>query len=370
MGAQHKRAMGRCGFGSQQTINRVPSLNPSAKPCGRPRHPFVREQVWRLQIIELVFGSVFLFGTDTRHIAQLLSNPNRNFVSAQIYWGVTQPSDHCPICGAPATLLAPRNALVCNECFSISSPTIPGDEEIAKFYASYNDNYRGGGRASSEGGRLPRYARRYLATVQGVRRAGSLIDVGTSLSPFPGLAAKAGYQVTVADWVRPATLDAGVDFVSASLDDEKMAAAIARTFDVVTAFAVIEHCRFPLHAARNLAGICARSGQVILTTPLAGTYFERHAAGFSGWYYPPEHLHIFSRRGMTRLFRSVGCELVRFERFELNPLRKFARYAICAAEGIAGQLLHAVRKPAWSRLREQRTTAGQEVGLYVFSRTS
>ncbi len=184
----------------------------------------------------------------------------------------------------------------------------------------------GGGRASSEGGRLGRYAARYLSTVQGVRTAGSLIDVGTSRSPFPNLAAKAGYQVTVADWVRPATLDAGIGFVSASLDDEKMAATIARTFDVVTAFAVIEHCRFPLHAAKNLAGICAPGGLVILTTPLAGTYFERQAAGFSGWYYPPEHLHIFSRLGMTRLFRSVGCDLVHFERFELNSLRKLRAF--------------------------------------------
>ncbi len=283
---------------------------------------------------------------------------------------MTQPSDHCPICGAPATLLAPRNALVCNECFSISSPAIPGDDEIAKFYASYNATYSGGGRASSEGGRLGRYAARYLAAVKSVRTAGPLIDVGTSLSPFPTLAAKAGYRVTVADWVRPATLDAGIDFIPASLDDENMTHAIARTFDVVTAFAVIEHCRFPLHAAKNLADICAPGGVVILTTPLAGTYFERQAAGFSGWYYPPEHLHIFSRLGMTRLFRAVGCDLVHFERFELNPLRKFARYAICAAEGIAGRLLHAVRKPAWNRLREQRTTAGQEVGMYIFSRTS
>lgn len=283
---------------------------------------------------------------------------------------MTQPIDHCHICGAPATLVSRPRALVCNECFSISSPTIPGDEEIAKFYASYNDNYHGGGRASSEGGRLGRYAARYLSTVQGVRTAGSLIDVGTSRSPFPNLAAKAGYQVTVADWVRPATLDAGIGFVSASLDDEKMAATIARTFDVVTAFAVIEHCRFPLHAAKNLAGICAPGGLVILTTPLAGTYFERQAAGFSGWYYPPEHLHIFSRLGMTRLFRSVGCDLVHFERFELNSLRKLARSAICAAEGIAGQLVHALRKPAWNSLREHRTTAGQEVGLYIFSRTA
>jgi hypothetical protein len=257
---------------------------------------------------------------------------------------------------------------VCTECFSVSSSSIPDDEELTKFYAAYNEKYSGGGRARGRDKRVIRYAERYLSVVRSVRTSGDLIDIGSSLNPFPNLAAEAGYNVTVADYVRPRNLAPKLEFISASLDDSEMHRTIGRTFDLVTAFAVIEHCRYPKIAANNLVSLSSQTGTIILMTPLVGTYLERYTAGSSGWYCPPEHLHLFSKEGMVRLFRSLGCDLLRFERFELDWMRLFARCGISAAEGTAGRLLHSLSERHWSRLRDQKVARSREMGLYVFSR--
>lgn len=273
----------------------------------------------------------------------------------------------CPICGAPTTRYR-RDAMVCIKCHSFAPNILPTDEEISKFYAAFNETYCGGGRVHGRPERLQRYARRYLSVVQDFHGIGSLIDVGSSTNPFPNLADQAGYKVTVADYLRPAKLSAQIEFVPAALDGPDAVFPNGRSFDVVTAFAVIEHCRFPANAAINLAALCAKDGVLILTTPLVGTSFERYASGFSPWFYPPEHLNMISQEGMRILFRNAGFDLIHFERFELNWMRMLARLLISAAEGFVGALIHTFHKAAWERMREQRHASGAEVGLYIFRR--
>lgn len=275
----------------------------------------------------------------------------------------------CPICGASSARCR-RDALLCTNCHSIASDVLPGDAEIARFYEAFNETYSGGGRLHGRPERLQRYARRYLSVVQDYRSNGSLIDVGSSTNPFPNLADHAGYQVTVADYIRPSKLDAHIEFIPAALDGTDTIFDNGRKFDVVTAFAVIEHCRYPGNAAKNLATLCAEEGVLILTTPLVGTSFERYAPGFTPWFYPPEHLNMISERGMRILFDSVGFDLIHFERFELNWVRMVARLAISAAEGITGLLVQGLHRATWTKMREQRRANGAEVGLYVFRRTA
>jgi len=118
--------------------------------------------------------------------------------------------------------------------------------------------------------------------------------------------------------------------------------------------------------AVNLADLCAPDGYLILMTPLLDAPLEKYAAGIPGWFRPPEHLHIFSRLGMTGLFEKIGLRPIHFERFEITWARQTARISIGAAEGIAGAVLSVLSKPTYERLRASRKTRCCEMGLYVF----
>jgi SAM-dependent methyltransferase len=278
---------------------------------------------------------------------------------------IDSSADNCHICGSPALPRGPK-ALICTACASVSARVIPTEQELVEYYAVFNESYEGGGREAGRQKRVERYAQRYLSTVRRWRASGSLIDIGSSLNPFPSRASAAGYNVTVVDYIRPRTLPQHIEFIQATLDDPQMAATIGRTFQFVTAFAVIEHVRFPFYAAKNLADLCAPDGYLILMTPLLDAPLEKYAAGIPGWFRPPEHLHIFSRLGMTGLFEKIGLRPIHFERFEITWARQTARISIGAAEGIAGAVLSVLSKPTYERLRASRKTRCCEMGLYVF----
>jgi len=271
----------------------------------------------------------------------------------------------CDICGAPACS-APWGADVCTGCGSVSASTLPSVEELRTFYAKFNVEYSGGGRQRGAADRQIRYARAYLALVRRFRQRGRLIDIGPSTNPFPNYAAEAGYQVTVVDYMRPVGLDPRIEFVQGTAEARP---ELSSRFDVVTAFAMIEHCSDPGEAAAALASCCVSGSIVLVMTPLVGDFFERNAPGRTRWFCPPEHLHLVSRAGMQRLFQTAGCNLVHCRRFELNGIRWAARYGLAAAEGVAGMALRRVVPGLWRGSRNKRFALGQQMALYVFRKT-
>ena len=70
---------------------------------------------------------------------------------------------------------------------------------------------RGGGR--SGGRNMARYAQRYLSIIQKYTTSGKLLDVGSSVNPFPSIAAENGYNVSVLDYAKPEGLSFQVNFI-------------------------------------------------------------------------------------------------------------------------------------------------------------
>lgn len=256
---------------------------------------------------------------------------------------------------------------VCSECHSIFASMLPGQEELDRFYAQFNPTYSGGGRKRGSVDRQKRYAYRYLSCVRRYRQSGNLLDVGSSNNPFPNYAATAGFRVTVLDHVRPICLSSEIEFIKGVADSNPH---LEGRFDVVTAFAVLEHFRDLLGSVRALASYARPGGVIILTTPLVGDLLERNASGWTRWFYPPEHLHLVSAAGLIRLFQRCGCALIEQSRFELDLLRWGARYGIAAVEGLAGLMTRTVSPKLWNRLRDYRQAASQQIGLYVFKATN
>jgi SAM-dependent methyltransferase len=254
----------------------------------------------------------------------------------------------------------------CLACGSVSMPTLPSAEEISAFYATYNKQYTGGG--SSSGRNLQRYAARYLRIVQQHRQEGRLIDIGSSNNPFPNIASKAGFSVTMMDFVRPPSLSADVRYIEGNMNDERALEAERATFDVVTSWAVMEHVPDPGRSAAILASLCKPGGLIVLSTPEVGTRLTRLAVGRSPWFYPPEHLNLISPKAFELLFGPLGCRLQRWGRLELSLPRFAIRYGVGLAGAIAGGVAKAVAPNWWTTQRDVRTQAFQGVTYFVFEK--
>ena len=94
-------------------------------------------------------------------------------------------------------------------------------------------------------------------------------------------------------------------------------------FDVVTAAELLEHLFDPEPLLHEVARILRPGGLFWMTTP--------HARGLSGrllglkWscVWPPEHLQLFSVRGLTKLLRNAGFRRLRINTTGGNPIEIF-----------------------------------------------
>ncbi len=271
---------------------------------------------------------------------------------------------YCRICNGSIDLY-PQNGARCKQCGSICAVTLPSTEELSRYYEKFNLNYHGGGREDNADNRQKRYAKKYLEVVNQYSTGKKLIDIGSSTNPFPNYALNQGYNVTVLDYLKPKDLSSNIEFIAGAIDNEEFC-SINSQYHTVTLFAVIEHCRYPHSAVRNLSRLCESGGHIILTTPEIGRFADQYALGRTGWFFPPEHLHIISESGMKKLFAEFDCTLVKSVRFELNLIRWLARYGIGLMEGTAGYLVKQFNPTFWSKAQKNRVSANQGITLYIF----
>ncbi len=267
----------------------------------------------------------------------------------------------CPFCRGQSVPMS-WGGRECLQCGSVSVLSPPSQKDLEIYYDDFNANYDGGG------GNLQRYAGRYLREVVRFHSGGRLVDVGPSRSPFPNLASRAGFRVTAIDYIRPEGLQPDVVFIPGNLNSDNVLEKISQPFDVVCNFAVIEHCMYPDLACEILSKLCTPGGHIILTTPEIGTFATSNALGRSGWFCPPKHLNLLSKKTLTALFERHGARLVADSRLELNAWRWLARYGCGAIEGCAGMILRKANPRWWRRQRNRRVQTYKGIALYVFEK--
>jgi transcription elongation factor Elf1 len=187
----------------------------------------------------------------------------------------------------------------CKTCGSLTTCNPPIALELEEYYQNYNDNYKGG---DGRGG-LDRWARKYFIELKKRISTGTLLDIGSSVSPFPIIASRNHFEVTVLDYTKPLGLPDSIDFIKGNLNDCEIINRIKTKYDAVCCFAVLEHLLDVNLACKIYAHLCKSSGWIIITTTEIGCFMSRFAIGRTRWYHPPDHLNLISKREL------VSCQV-------------------------------------------------------------
>jgi SAM-dependent methyltransferase len=148
------------------------------------------------------------------------------------------------------------------------------------------------------------------AALRMLGRPGRLLDLGCWVGFLASEAAARGWEVTGVEPSRFAASRArmrGVEVIEAPLLEA--APPDGASFDAITLGDVIEHLPDPGVALDRVASWLAPGGMVWIATPDAGSRVAR-ALGPRWWSVIPTHVHLFTRRSLTRLLRRHGFEVI------------------------------------------------------------
>lgn len=197
----------------------------------------------------------------------------------------------------------------CDECGSMYLDPLPTEAELAKVYAA--QNYYDSALASSA--RIVRFAQKRAAALRtlGVR---NLLEIGCASGIFLDAAAACGID---AQGLEPgpsseAAVRRGHRVIRSSIESlEKPPGA----FDAVALWEVLEHLRNPLETLRQIASWLGASGYLALSTPSATGLPARLLGARFPMYLPPEHLCVYSDRGLRQLLQRAGFEVQQWSSF-------------------------------------------------------
>jgi SAM-dependent methyltransferase len=155
------------------------------------------------------------------------------------------------------------------------------------------------------------------------RNNNRLLDIGCGAGTLLVAARKKGWNaqgLDVSSGAAKHVRDLGFEVHEGELKD---AAFPSEHFDVVTAAELLEHLIDPQLLLQEVARILRPGGLFWTTTP--------HARGLSGrmlglkWrcVWPPEHLQLFSVRGVKKLLHDAGFRQLRIETTGGNPIEIF-----------------------------------------------
>lgn len=258
------------------------------------------------------------------------------------------------------------NGVQCKKCKTVQVIRMPSDNEIKTFYLEFNKKYKGGGSGNNQS----KYAHSYLKLIKKhCLDFNSILDIGCSNSPFPNMANRDNYAVSVLDIVKPSSLDTNVTYYKGLVDNgysipEKI------KFDIITAWAVIEHVKDVPLSFKNVSSSLVDNGFFVITTPEIGTPLANLNLGKTPWFNPPEHLHILSPNCLIEIASRYGFVLINKGHFEISIIRYFIRYYIYGfIEALFSICVRTFSLKKYKQIQRKRISSYKGIQYLVFKKS-
>jgi SAM-dependent methyltransferase len=233
----------------------------------------------------------------------------------------------CPGCGSQSTAWAFEVAgfphVRCQGCATVFVSPLPSSEVVQATYL--DPEYHGDVSASEDRMRAEARAR---ARVMQARGCGRVLEIGCGAGFFVEALLELGIAAEGVDPGPQAQRAAarGLTIHPIWLEDHVPSAP----YDGVAMFEVIEHLPEPVHALRWCRRWMKPGGTLALSTPSASGLPARVLGRRFPMLCPPNHLEVFSRRGVAALLQRSGFRAFRWDSFSnldrAALQRSFQRY--------------------------------------------
>lgn len=217
--------------------------------------------------------------------------------------------------------------LQCTNCeLGITTPR-PESNKLSEYYKS-EEYVSHSGKTSGGIGALYKLARKFTLhwkreTIEKYKSTGLILDFGCGTGEFLHTMQNSGWTIA---GVEPSDIARSK---AENLTNQKLynSLALAASFDVVTAWHVVEHVPDLMSTISSLKKLLKKDGMLFIAVPNfqspdGVTYFE-HWAGFD----VPRHLWHFSKKSMSMLLESVGLKLL-----DTKPMKLDAYYVSLLSE--------------------------------------
>jgi 2-polyprenyl-3-methyl-5-hydroxy-6-metoxy-1,4-benzoquinol methylase len=222
----------------------------------------------------------------------------------------------CPICGIenvrPFCTKQQANYYICRKCQTIFQHPLPPSASMAAWADS---EYVSGAYHDYVAARpmKKQHFEDRLAQIGDQIGSGRLLDVGCSCGYFIEVAAARGFDVQGVEFSRSAIAAASSEVRSRIFQGVLEDLPHIGTFDVVTAFDLIEHLQDPREFLRRSARLLKPGGTLVLSTPDTGHVLRRIMRSRWPMLQPMQHLHLFSRKSLVAALQSEGFVNIRAE---------------------------------------------------------
>lgn len=224
----------------------------------------------------------------------------------------------CPSCqSCEAKKLGNKNGFqisVCRHCQTLYTARLPNLDEAENY-----DNYY-----SEENLQVPEFIHRRLNEIfvdfSRYRQTNRWLDVGFGAGSILKIAAELDWEVFGVEVSKPAIEQARKrnfdvfhgDLIEANYPDNY--------FDVITASEIIEHLPEPQKLLNEIERILRPDGLFWATTPSAKGISYRLLGLDWTIIVPPEHIQIFSKKGITGMLKKAGFSHINLRTHGTNPL--------------------------------------------------
>jgi 2-polyprenyl-3-methyl-5-hydroxy-6-metoxy-1,4-benzoquinol methylase len=219
----------------------------------------------------------------------------------------------CPICGsgnvASHAHKPPAEYFACRGCGLIFQHPLPSrDAMVAYADTEYNSGlYREYVEARAM--KLRHFEDR-LAQLGSHMQPGRLLDVGCSCGYFLEVAAARGFDVRGLEFSSSAIAQASPAVRGRITEGSLEHLATDESFDVISAFDLVEHVPDPIGFLRQCRDHLRPGGTIAVSTPDTGHLLRALMGSRWPMLQPMQHLHLFSKRALQRAFESAGLTTV------------------------------------------------------------